>query len=101
MAAADGVHCLRAPAAARRDVVFPPHGADVRGLDLSMSHVAIRAEQIGKCYAIGESAPYNRFSELLVDAATWPIRRLRQLGRRTPSKRQSIWAIRDVSFEVR
>ncbi len=66
-----------------------------------MSHVAIRAEQIGKCYAIGESAPYNRFSELLVDAATWPIRRLRHLVRRTPSKRQSIWALRDVSFEVR
>jgi len=65
-----------------------------------MSNVAIRVEGLGKQYRIGaQQARYKRFSETMMDLLASPVRRLRQLGQPPPPE-ETIWALRDVSFEV-
>jgi len=67
-----------------------------------MSHPAIRVEHLSKRYQVGELTSkydYITFREALVRAATAPIQRLRMLRGQVPAT-QSIWALKDVSFEV-
>ena len=62
--------------------------------------MAIRAEGVGKRYAIGVSrAAYGSLRESLTEALTAPFRR-RARGRAIPES-DTLWALRDVSFEVR
>jgi lipopolysaccharide transport system ATP-binding protein len=69
-----------------------------------MSDVVIRAEGLGKRYRIGRrEAPYKTLRESLYGLASAPIRRLRALAsgeaiRRDP---ETIWALKDVSLEIR
>jgi len=66
-----------------------------------LSRVAIRVEGLGKRYRIGAvHKRHDRLSEALMKTATAPIRRLRAVGKPS-SADQSIWALKDVSFEVR
>ena len=59
-----------------------------------MSGRAIRVEGLGKHYRLGEHHSFGSLRETLVN-------RLRTLGRRPPTgEAPSIWALRDVSFEV-
>lgn len=61
-----------------------------------MSDVAIRVEDLGKRYAVGGGAPYLSLRDSL---AALPGRMLgRSPGRRG---REEIWALKDVSFEVK
>ena len=80
-------------------------------------NIAIKVESLGKRYRIGQyvgsGAQYKTLRESLTNAVLAPLRRLRQLGdgRRETSPRSSvlsqpsanrfIWAIQDVSFEVK
>ncbi len=57
-----------------------------------MSDVAIRVESIGKRYRVGERQRYLALRDILANA-------FRFNGKRTPQ--DHIWAVRDVSFEVR
>jgi len=71
-----------------------------------MSDVAIRCEGIGKQYRIGAWQSYKTLREALVEAASAPLRRLSSLSRngRNKSTLRSeafVWALQDVSFEVR
>jgi lipopolysaccharide transport system ATP-binding protein len=69
-----------------------------------MSDVAIRVEGLGKRYRIGASqAPYRTLRETLVDAAQAPFRRLAAVARGEASRSNevAIWALKDVSFEVK
>ena len=64
--------------------------------------VAIRVEGLGKQYFIGEGAGgYRTLRDAISDAAGWTVNRVR---RRPPSSktghRESIWALRDVTFDV-
>jgi lipopolysaccharide transport system ATP-binding protein len=61
-----------------------------------MSEVAIRVEGLGKRYAVGGGAPYLSLRDSL---AALP----RRLLGRSPRKRgrEEIWALKDVSFEVK
>ncbi len=61
-----------------------------------MSDVVIRGEGLGKRYRIGERERYVALRDVLARAFTAPFRRGR--GRREKSE---LWALRDVSFEVR
>ena len=65
--------------------------------------VAIRVEGLGKRYFIGESSGgYRTLRDAVSDAASWATDRIRR--RRSAGKaehRESIWALRDVSFDVR
>jgi len=69
-----------------------------------MSKPAIRVEGLSKLYQIGAREAANRtFREALVDAAAAPLRRLGSL--RTPhsalrTTEDTLWALKDVSFEV-
>lgn len=68
---------------------------------MSMSNdIAIRVENLGKQYRIGgKQERYKRFTETVMDALTAPVRRLRNLGKPAPEE-ETIWALRDVSFEI-
>ena len=65
-----------------------------------MSDLAIRVEKLGKQYRIGATQPgYRTFREALIDGVTAPINRMR--GFAHTAEDRAIWALRDVSFEVR
>jgi lipopolysaccharide transport system ATP-binding protein len=69
-----------------------------------MGDIAIRVEGLGKRYRIGTSqAPYRTLRETLVDLATAPAKRVFATlrGQASPETTDTIWALRDVSFEVR
>jgi lipopolysaccharide transport system ATP-binding protein len=66
--------------------------------------IAIRVEGLGKRYRIGASqAPYRTLRETIVDAARAPFRRLAAVARGEASRsaQDTIWALKDVSFEVK
>lgn len=81
-----------------------------------MSDIAIRAEDLGKLYRIGDGERYYTLRDSLVRVFTTPLRWFRNgeqplapngESRSNPSSRpvhrnpQSIWALKDVSFEVK
>jgi lipopolysaccharide transport system ATP-binding protein len=78
-----------------------------------MNDVAVRVENLGKLYRIGQLVGYKTLRESLMYVATRPLRRLRQTGNRrreteaaglrspVPSHSNYLWALKDVSFEVR
>nr|NIM96084.1 ATP-binding cassette domain-containing protein [Anaerolineales bacterium] len=68
-----------------------------------MTEIAIRTENLGKQYRIGEYVGYYRtLRDIVVDTVSSPIRRMR--GRVDPDllegPQQTIWALRNVSFEL-
>jgi lipopolysaccharide transport system ATP-binding protein len=65
-----------------------------------MSMAAIRVEGVSKRYAIGASrAPYGSLRESLTGALTAPFRR--RPRSRTAPESDTLWALQDVSFEIR
>jgi lipopolysaccharide transport system ATP-binding protein len=69
-----------------------------------MSDVAIRVENLSKQYRIGGlQARYKLMRELLVEAAQAPFRRLASVvrGQSSTVSGEIIWALKDVSFEVK
>lgn len=77
----------------RRSVVFP------------MSEIVIKVENLSKHYRIGAREGYRTFRETLVDSAKAPLQGLGSLFTRHSSlvtrDSQTIWALKDVSFEVK
>lgn len=71
---------------------------------VAMDGVAIRVERLGKQYRIGSrQAPYTTLRESISNAFVAPFRK-RPLGDRRGSNGErgdTIWALQDVSFEVR
>jgi len=64
-----------------------------------MSDYAIRVEDLAKQYRIGAQVDsYRTLRDSISDAVTWPLRLLR---RQLPPATETIWALRDISFEVR
>jgi len=62
----------------------------------------IRCENLGKRYRIGEREPYLALRDVLTRALTTPARILRPQPPVTGNGNHShIWALKDVSFEVR
>ena len=70
-----------------------------------MSGFAIKAENIAKAYRIGGRADdYHTLRDVLAGAAMGPVRAFRSLVRRNrvqAEDKRTIWALRDVSFEVK
>lgn len=69
---------------------------------------AISVESVSKLYRLGTrpNAAYGTLRESLVEAVAAPVRRLRQIGHRRRSgsnglQRPTLWALKDVSVEVR
>src|ERR1700752_5076164 len=70
-----------------------------------MSSLAIRAEALCKQFHIGELMRRRKtFGEIAADAALAPFRRLRRIASGHAAGAsdldQTIWALRDVSFEI-
>jgi lipopolysaccharide transport system ATP-binding protein len=72
-----------------------------------MSDIAIRAEGLSKRYRIGQREPYKALRDVLADALYAPFRAVtstwggrQQTARENPSDNY-IWALKDVSFEIR
>jgi len=62
---------------------------------------AIRVEGLGKRYRIGHAKEaYRTLRDTLANAALAPIRRVRNFGRASYREEDTIWALRDISFEV-
>lgn len=69
-----------------------------------MADIVIRAEDLGKRYLIGRGRPsYRTLRDIVSDFATAPFRRAAAAlkGRPTEGASEEIWALKDVSFEVR
>ncbi|NOH01799.1 MAG: ABC transporter ATP-binding protein [Chloroflexi bacterium] len=69
-----------------------------------MNDPVIRVERLGKSYRIGQLQSHRTLQESLSNAAKLPVRALRSLVRKEagrPSKNPTIWALKDVSFEIR
>jgi lipopolysaccharide transport system ATP-binding protein len=69
-----------------------------------MSEIAIRVENLGKQYRIGSKQErYRTLRDALVDAAAAPFRRLASVvrGQSSAAMNEVIWALKDVSFEVK
>jgi lipopolysaccharide transport system ATP-binding protein len=83
-----------------------------------MSDIAIRVENLGKIYRLGQTVGYKTLRESLTNAITAPFRRVRSIRRESSgtnpqpqatdhdqltSKQRTgyIWALKDISFEVK
>ena len=70
-----------------------------------MSDTVIKVENLSKQYRIGAKEGYRTFRETLVDAAKAPIQGIQKLfnskSKIQNSKLETIWALKDVSFEVK
>jgi lipopolysaccharide transport system ATP-binding protein len=68
-----------------------------------MSDLAIRIERVGKRYHIAGQGPrYSTLRDTLAQAFTAPVRRLRARGTgRGAASAHDVWALHDVSFDVR
>jgi len=65
-----------------------------------MSRVAIRGVGLGKRYAIGERARYTALRDTLANLVKAPARLFGSNHGNRNSRRDEIWALRNVSFEV-
>jgi len=65
-----------------------------------MSQVAIRGVGLGKRYAIGERARYVALRDILANVIKAPARLFGSNRRNGNNRREQIWALRDVSFEI-
>jgi lipopolysaccharide transport system ATP-binding protein len=65
-----------------------------------MSDLAIRVENLSKSYRIGRAKQrHDTLRDALVDGLQAPLQRLRRNGSRP--EQDTIWALKDVSFEVK
>ncbi|UCG55489.1 MAG: ABC transporter ATP-binding protein [Dehalococcoidia bacterium] len=65
-----------------------------------MNNIAIRAENISKLYRIGQFLGYRTLRESLANVALSPFRTSRS-GTRHLSGKDNIWALKNVSFEIK
>ncbi len=69
-----------------------------------MTDIAIRAESLSKRYRIGQREPYKALRDTLTDTMYAPFRLVRSAFQRSlpqHSNDRYIWALRDVSFEIK
>lgn len=65
-----------------------------------MSEPIIRVEGLSKRYRIGARQYERTLREAVMDLAAGPLRRIRSFGRSSDREEDSIWALKDVSFNV-
>lgn len=65
-----------------------------------MAETVIKVENLSKRYRIGAREGYKTFRETLVDSVKAPFRKIANIGKPVPEA-ETIWALNDVSFEVK
>src|SRR5579862_1655977 len=68
---------------------------------MSSDQLVLRVESLGKSYRIGEREPYKALRDVLTDAWRAPARMARGVRRTKSESVDRIWALSDVSFDVR
>jgi lipopolysaccharide transport system ATP-binding protein len=68
---------------------------------MSSEAPAVSVEGLRKYYRLGQREPYKALRDVLTDALTSPLRLVRQGGRAARPGGEGIWALDDVSFELR
>ncbi len=68
---------------------------------MSSEPLVLRVEHLRKRYRIGEREPYKALRDVLTDAITAPLRLARGTERPKHEPPDRIWALDDVSFDVR
>ena len=69
-----------------------------------MTETVIKVENLSKMYRIGAKEGYKTFRETLADAAKAPFKKIYRLIKPEYEKEKRpdiIWALKDVSFEVK
>lgn len=71
-----------------------------------MRDIAVRAEKLGKLYRVGQYVGYRTLRESMINTLSFPFRNTTSpKGRRTvtetPPSDTTIWALKDVSFEIK
>jgi lipopolysaccharide transport system ATP-binding protein len=71
-----------------------------------MTDLAVRVENLGKRYRIGQIVGYSTLRESLTNAVAAPFRRIRSITHQPSAishelSANTIWALKDVSFEVK
>jgi len=69
-----------------------------------MPDIAIEVKNLGKLYRIGQFAGYKTIRETLMGVASAPFRHIRSIGDQPSAdshQSNTIWALKDVSFEVK
>src|SRR5580700_3784953 len=66
-----------------------------------MTDIAIRVEKLGKRYSIGRRIGYQTFRESVTDTLLAPFRHLRRRRKEQSVEDEHIWAVKDVSFEIK
>jgi homopolymeric O-antigen transport system ATP-binding protein len=67
---------------------------------MSSDALVLRAEGVGKLYRVGQREPYRALRDVLTEGLKAPARLVRR-GRRAHEAPDRIWALDDVSFDVR
>lgn len=65
-----------------------------------MAQPAIIVENLSKQYRIGAHENGKNFREMITDLVAAPFRRIKSFGQSSHREEDSIWALKDVSFEV-
>ena len=76
-------------------VFLPSRGRRLRRRGLTMTQI-IKAENLSKRYRIGARQQHNSLRDAVSDLVRAPLRRLRNGA----GENQTLWALKDVSFEV-
>ena len=71
-----------------------------------MTDIAIKVEGLSKLYRIGKREEYHTLRDSIARAFSSPLRRIQRLSssifhRPSPAESGTIWALKDVSFEVK
>ncbi len=69
-----------------------------------MNDIAIRVDNLSKRYRIGQREPYKALRDVLTNFMFAPFRQLKkswQSASHNPESKEYIWALKDVSFEVK
>jgi len=65
-----------------------------------MTEPIIQVSDLSKRYHIGVRERYMTFRQALVDVIATPIKRLRNFGRSSHREADTVWALKDISFNV-
>src|SRR5689334_699306 len=96
---AGGLRGGGSPAARGRCVLLPADGADLRGCGVGVGDLAIRACGVSKRYRLGPRQHYRALRETVADGVSRLAKALTARSARTDP--EFVWALKDVSFEVR
>jgi lipopolysaccharide transport system ATP-binding protein len=65
-----------------------------------MSDIAIRIENLGKLYHIGERQGYKTLREAITNIFTAPLRKFKEAAKSKDEALNYIWALKNISFEI-